>query len=95
MALAISIRTLSICTTRTANSWVRYTGAAGGNSRFNMTDSHYAAPAHLWSRSANTPDIVWPAVESVQLTAAGTSSENGDGSEEALSVLKWPVHLIT
>ena len=56
-------------------------GDTGGNSRFNRTDPHKAAPTHRWSRSANTLDIVWPAVESVQLTAARSSSENDDGAD--------------
>ena len=101
-ALAISIRILSICTSRTTNRWVRCTGATGGNNRFNMTYPpypHQAAPTHHWSRFANTLYIVCPAVESVQLTAVRTSSENDYGADgsfkrpqaRALRTIKWLV----
>ena len=87
-ALAFSIRTLSIYTGRTTNSWVRCTGETGENSRFNRTDPHQAASTHLWSRFANTPDIVWTAAECVQRTAARTSSENDDGADGSLKRLQ-------
>ena len=86
-ALAISIRTLSICTSRTTNSWARCMGATGGNSRFNRTDPLYAASAYHWSRSADAPDVVWPAVEPVQLTGLPELLLKMMVLMEALSVL--------
>ena len=75
---ALSASARARCTT---NSWVRCTGATSGNSRFNRTDPHWAAPTHRWSHSVNTPDIDCPAVESVQLTATRTSSAYDDGAD--------------